>query len=118
MSHNPFEIFLTSRVSIHKRDGTRFEKLKASVADGKIEIHDATLLIEEGDIAVHHLPNGRDEPYQVQRVIFKEGIAGPVPDWLEVYCRRISMPVFVSHHDVILVRDAGTPHETRWETQM
>jgi hypothetical protein len=51
-------VFLTSLVSIRKADGTVFEKLKASVSDNKIEIHDTSLLIDVGDIAIRNCLTG------------------------------------------------------------
>ena len=96
--HDPFEVFLTSLVSIRQPDGTQFEKLKASVRDNKIEVHDVSLAIDVGDVAIRHLPNGREEYYRIISVDFKEGVADAVPDWLELHCERISnMPVFGSY---------------------
>jgi hypothetical protein len=118
--HNPFEIFLTSLVSIRKPDGSTFERLKCSVKDNKVEIHDATLPVDCGDVVIHHLPSGREEIYDVASVSFQEGIAGHVPGWLVLNCvrRNSSMPVFTSQYAVTLIRDAGTPEEQRWETRM
>ena len=117
--HDPFEVFLTSLVSIRKPDGTQFEKLKASVRDNKIEVHDVSLAIDVGDVAIRHLPNGREEYYRIISVDFKEGVADAVPDWLELHCERISnMPVFGSYYEVTVVREAGTANEMSWKTQM
>jgi len=117
--HDPFEVFLTSAVSIRKADGTLIENLKASVRDNKIEIHDVSLTIDVGDIASRRLPNGRAEHYRVLTIDFKEGVANAVPDWLELRCERIfTMPGFGSYHEVTIVRDAGTSQETSWKTRM
>ena len=117
--HDPFEVFLTSIVSIRKPDGTLIEKLKASASDNKIEIHDVSLTVDVGDIAIRHLPNGREEYYRVIGISFKEGITNVIPGWLELRCERIiNMPVFGSYYEVTIVREAGTAEEASWKTQM
>ena len=117
--NDPFEDFLTSLVSIRKRDGTEFEKLKASVRDKTIEVHDVSLAIDVGDVAIRHLPNGREEYYRVISVDFKEGVADAIPDWIQLHCERISgIPVFGSYYEVTVVRETGTAHEMSWKTQM
>jgi hypothetical protein len=116
---DPFEVFLTSVVSIRKADGTLFEKLKASVSDNKIEIHDVSLPVDVGDIAIRQLPNGREENYRILAIAFKEGVANAIPGWLELRCERIlTMPVFGSYYEVTIVRHARTAQEASWKTRM
>ncbi len=115
---NPFDIFFTSRVSVRKADGTRLENLKSSVGDDTIAISDASLPIDEGDIVVHHLPNGSDHLYEVYTVRLNEGIEGTIPSSLELSCRKLPTPVFGRHGRVTIVRDAGAQTEKRWQTTM
>lgn len=117
--HDPFEIFLTSIIRIRKADGTVFKDLKASVSGNKIEIHNVALPVDAGDIAIRQLPNGREEIYRIRTINFKEGVGQSIPGWLELCCERIpTMPVFGSHYDATITRDAGTPQEVSWRTQM
>jgi hypothetical protein len=117
---NPFDVFLTSKVTIRKPDGSLSAALKASVENNRIETHDTTLVIDEGDIAIRELPNGQREFYEVQRVEYKDGIAGHIPQLVVLHCvrRKEAMPVFGSHSPVTIVRARGTPDEKTWEAQM
>jgi hypothetical protein len=117
---NPFDIFLTSVVTIRKPDGSLSAALKASAENSRIEIHDTSLVIDQGDIAIRDLPNGQHEYYEVQRVEYKDGIAGHIPQWVVLHCvrRKETMPVFGSHSLVTIIRARGTPDEKSWEAQM
>jgi hypothetical protein len=117
---NPFSIFLTSVVTIHKSDGSISPALKASVENNRIEIHDTSIVIEQGDFAIRDLPNGQHEYYEVRRVEYKDGIAGHIPQFVVLHCgrRTKSMPSFGSHSLVTIVRARGTPDEKSWQAQM
>lgn len=117
---NPFDIFLTSVVTIQKPDGFVSPALKASVENNTVKIHDTTLVIEQGDLVSRDLPNGQHEYYEVQRVEYKDGIAGHIPQWIVLHCvkRSKAMPTFVTHSLVTIIRARGTPDEKRWEAQM
>jgi hypothetical protein len=117
---NPFEVFLTSVVSIRKPDGSLIENIKASVDNNRVEIHNVTLNVDAGDLVIRALPNGREEFYEVLDVVFKEGMTGHIPDWIELKCarRKATMPTFGSHHRVTVIRASGTPEEKRWDTHM
>ena len=116
---NPFEVFLTSVVSIRKPDGSLIENIKASVDINRVEIHNVTLNVDAGDLVIRALPNGREEFYEVLDVVFKEGMAGHIPDWIELKCarRKATMPTFGSH-PVTVIRDSGTAEEKRWDTHI
>jgi len=117
---NPFEIFLTSVVAIHKPDGSCSPTLKASVENNRIEIHDNAIAVDEGDLVVRDLPNGKREYYKVCKVEYKDGIARHIPQCVVLYCirRKEKMPSFGSHSLVTIIRARGTPDEKTWEAQM
>jgi hypothetical protein len=117
---NPFDVFLTSVVRIRKPDGSLSVALKSSVENNRIEIHDTSLVIDQGDFAIRDLPNGQREHYEVQRAEYKDGIAGHIPPWIILHCvrRQEPMPSFASHTLVTIVRARGTPDEKRWDAQM
>ncbi|HEY6988075.1 MAG TPA: hypothetical protein VH369_06815 [Bryobacteraceae bacterium] len=117
---NPFDVFLTSAVTILKPNGSQSASVKASVEDGRIEIHDLTVAVAQGDYAIRALPNGQHEYYEVQWVEYKDGIAGHIPQWIVLHCirRKEPMPVFGSHSHVTIFRARGTPDEKSWEAQM
>jgi hypothetical protein len=60
-----FEQFLTSKVTLIKPDGKKFENIPAQVQPTQISIHDITIPIEEGDTISRDLPNGLNERYLV-----------------------------------------------------
>jgi hypothetical protein len=117
---NPFDIFLTSAVTIQKPDGSRSALLKATVEHDRIEIHDLTVAVDAGDYAIRDLSNGKHEYYEVQRVEYKDGIARHIPQWILLHCvrRKEPMPSFGSHTLVTIIRARGTPDEKTWEAQM
>jgi hypothetical protein len=117
---NPFSIFLTSVVRIQKPDGSISPALKASVDNNRIEIHDTSHVIEQGNFAIRDLPNGQHEYYEVERVEYKDGIAGHIPQFVVLHCvrRNKTMPSFGSHAPVTIIRARGTADEKSWEAQM
>ena len=60
-----FEAFLNDVVVLVKKDGTRYENIRASVEPKSILIPDASLPIEEGDRILRILPNKLQETYIV-----------------------------------------------------
>lgn len=61
----PGEEFLTDTVTLTKQTGEIFNDIKALVDKKNIFIFDSTLDIEEGDVLLRELPNGRVEEYVV-----------------------------------------------------
>lgn len=71
----PFRQIMTDTVSLVKRDGRRFEDIKASVQRDKIFIDDASIPVEEGDTYERTLPSNIVERYTVLDAGYYEGIA-------------------------------------------
>ena len=72
----PFKALMTDTVSLIKRDGRRFEDIKASVQRNKIFIDNASIPVEEGDTYERILPSGIVERYTVLDAGYQEGIGG------------------------------------------
>jgi hypothetical protein len=70
------EHFMKDRVALIKKDGRRFEGIKASVQRDKIFTGDTKIPIEEGDTFERTLPSGVVERYTVLDAGFYEGIGG------------------------------------------
>jgi len=62
---SPFESFKNDRVTLIKKDGTRFENLPASVQSGLIFTYDPKIPIEDGDQFERKLPSGIVEVFTV-----------------------------------------------------
>ncbi len=71
-----FKILMTDKVSLIKKNGRRFEDIKASVQQDKIFLFDIKIPVEEGDIFERVLPNGILEKYVIHDAGYYEGVAG------------------------------------------
>src|SRR5712691_10897373 len=60
-------------VTLIKRDGRRFDRIRASVQRNKIFTNDTNVPIEEGDIFERALPNGIMEQYTVLDAGYRQG---------------------------------------------
>jgi hypothetical protein len=56
---------MTDTVSLLKKDGTKFDGIKAIVQRDKIFIVDSKLLIESGDLVQRKMSNGGEEIYEI-----------------------------------------------------
>jgi len=72
----PFEHLMQDRVTLIKKDGLKFEGIKASVQRDKIFSNDVNIPIEEGDVFERTLPSGVVERYTILDAGFNEGIGG------------------------------------------
>jgi len=70
------ESFMNDVVTLVKKDGNKYENIKASVQNNKIFTTDDKLPIEEGDIFIRKLPNGLDEEFVVDDRGFFPGRGG------------------------------------------
>jgi hypothetical protein len=71
-----FDIMMTDRVTLIKKDGRRFENLKASVQPKLILTNDANLPIEDGDVFERKLPSGVVESFDILDAGFFHAMAG------------------------------------------
>lgn len=72
----PFRQIMKDKVALVKKDGQRFEDIRASVQRDKIFIDDASIPVEEGDTYERKLPSNIVERYTVLDAGYYEGIAG------------------------------------------
>jgi len=71
-----FGYLLQDKVTLIKKDGNRFENIRASVQSDKIFTDDPAIPIEDGDIFERALPNGILERYDILDAGFKKGMGG------------------------------------------
>jgi len=70
---NPFEDFLTSEITIIKKNREVLGPLKADVQNREIHIFDVQLQVEAGDQVLRVLPNGVKETYTIENAEYEEG---------------------------------------------
>lgn len=86
-----FSSLMTDKVTILKKDGTRFEDVKASVQTRKIFIEDSKLLIESGDLIHRKMSNGGEETFEVIDPGFHESFGG-IPAGYQMSVRKLGIP--------------------------
>ena len=76
LAMSPFGAFMNDRVTLIKKDGTRFENLPASVQSGRIFTYDPKIPIEDGDQFERQLPSGIVEVFTVVNSVFQQAFHG------------------------------------------
>lgn len=71
-----FDSLMRDKVTLVKKDGERFEDIRASVQSDKIFTNDPAIPIEDGDVFERTLPNGIVEPYTILDAGFRQGTQG------------------------------------------
>lgn len=79
-----FDSLMRDKVTLVKKDGKRFENIRASVQSDKIFTNDPAIPIEDGDVFERTLPNGIVEPYTILDAGFKQGTGGIEPHYQSV----------------------------------
>jgi hypothetical protein len=72
----PLEHLMTDRVALVKRDGRRFEDIKAAVQPTQIVTFDTRADIEEGDSFERIVPSGRTESYHILEAGYQAAVGG------------------------------------------
>lgn len=85
----PLSTLMNDSVTLVKADGTRHERIRASVQPGLILTGDARLPIEEGDRFERLLPSGQVESYEVIEPGFFARVHG-MPAHFQSKVRRVS----------------------------
>lgn len=83
-------------IRLKKRDGSVSQEIRAVLTDGKLIVFDATIDIEEGDLVLRKLPNGREESYEVLKAQFYEDRGRTEAFWS---C-EIRKPTEITKHQV------------------
>lgn len=78
-------------IEILKQDGTRIEKLKASVQKNKILLFNHSVLVQPGDLILRKMSNGAEETYQVVDPGFHENFHG-IPAHYQMDVRKLGIP--------------------------
>jgi hypothetical protein len=86
-----FEDLMTDTISVLKKDGRRFEGIKASVRSTEISIVGADHLIESGDIVSRKMSNGGEETFEVIDPGFREEFFS-IPAGYRMAVRKLGIP--------------------------
>lgn len=86
-----FSEFMTDKIFIIKKDGTKSKELKASVQSNKIHLDDTSILIEPDDIVERIMSNGGIEQYQVIDPCFFEAFHG-IGAHYQMKVRKMGLP--------------------------
>lgn len=100
----PFRELMNDRVTLIKRDGRRFEDIRALVSPRAIHMDDASLPVEEGDTFERPLPNGLVEVYVVTDRGFTRGLPGAIGDHYQTKVRKESAGRAPSVPSVVNIR--------------
>lgn len=68
-------------IRLKKRDGSVSQETGAVLSGRKLIVIDSTLDIEEGDLVLRVLPNGREESYEVLSAQFNEAFGSIEAHW-------------------------------------
>jgi len=71
-----FDSLMRDKVTLVKKDGKRFENIRAWVQSDKIFTNDPAIPIEDGDVFERALPNGIVERYTILDAGFMQGTGG------------------------------------------
>jgi hypothetical protein len=79
-----FDSLLQDKITLVKKDGKRFESIRASVQRDKIFTNDPAIPIEDGDVFERTLPSGIVEYYTILDAGFRQGTGGIRPHYQSV----------------------------------
>ncbi|WP_440057486.1 hypothetical protein ACTACM_00920 [Pseudomonas fragariae (ex Marin et al. 2024)] len=86
-----FAGMMTDKVDLLKKDGTRFEGLKASVQKNQIVTFDSSVLIEPGDLLIRKASNGTEDTFEVIDPVFHEQFGG-IPANYQIDVKKLGVP--------------------------
>ena len=69
-----FGEFAKDNISIVKKNGQKFEGLKASVQKGKVYLWNSSIFVEPNDLILRHMSNGGAETFEVVEPGFFEAV--------------------------------------------
>ncbi|MDH0343425.1 hypothetical protein [Chromobacterium haemolyticum] len=76
------------RVTVHRKNGEKYEKQAASVQGDRIFMMGFQQLIEAGDLIERHMSNGGVETYEVVDPGWHEGTGGAIPAGYQMKVRK------------------------------
>lgn len=86
-----FSSLMTDTVSVLKKDGNKFDGIKASVQTNKIFINGSDLLIESGDLIRRKMSNGGEETFEVIDPGFHEKFHS-IPAGYQMDVKKLGIP--------------------------
>lgn len=86
-----FSSLMTDTVSVLRKNGDRFDGIKASVQTDKIFISGSTLLIESGDLIQRRMSNGGEETFEVIDPGFHEKFHS-IPAGYQMAVKKLGIP--------------------------
>ena len=69
-----FKEFAKDNISVLKKNGQRFDGLKASVQPGRVFLWEPSILVEPKDLIIRHMSNGGTETFEVIEPGFYEAV--------------------------------------------
>ena len=82
---------LSDEIEVIKKDGTTFDKIKASVQKDNIYLFNREVIVDEGDQIIRKLPNGKIEKYIVYEANFhSSGLAAVIPAHYQLKVKKIT----------------------------
>ena len=96
-----FDSLMRDKVTLVKKDGNRFENIRASVQRDKIFTNDPAIPIEEGDVFERTLPNGIVERYDILDAGFMQGPEATRPHYQSVVRKQTKIDPLAQPSQII-----------------
>lgn len=86
-----FSDFMTDKITLMKKDGSKFENIPASVQKGKIFVEGSKYLFEPGDLAIRKMSNGAEETFEIIDPGFYEKFHG-INEHYQMEVKKLGLP--------------------------
>ena len=86
-----FSDFMIDKITLIKKDGSKFENIPASVQKGKIFVEGSKYLFEPGDLAIRRMSNGAEETFEIIDPGFIEKFHG-IDEHYQMDVRKLGLP--------------------------
>jgi len=96
-----FGSLMRDKVTLIKKDGNRFENIRASVQSNKIFTDDPAIQIEDGDVFERTLPNGIVERYDILDAGYRQGPGGIKPHYQSVVRKQTRIDPLVQPSQIV-----------------
>lgn len=92
---------MQDKVTLEKKDGARFENIRALVQSDKIFTNDPAIPVEDGDVFEHILPNGTVERYTILDAGFRQGTRGIEPHYQSVVRKQTKIDPLAQPRQIV-----------------
>lgn len=86
-----FSDFMTDKITLMKKDGSKHHDILASVQKKKIFVEDTKYLFEPGDLIIRKMPNGAEETFEVIDPGFYEKFHGMAAHY-QIDVHKLGLP--------------------------